>query len=1310
MQQIVLSKANGTTVLLQSINPVISITKAEQRKQLLGINELSIEIDASVPVVIEIGDSILMFGERYTCNYLPSPEKISQHVFKIKATFESVQYDLLRAIYFDTDVSGFNTSPDFTLTGNLRDFADLVINNIGRVFAGQWSIGSCVSTEEKTISFNDESCLAVLQKICKEFDTEFEIIEDGHGNKVLNLGKIGTILAHTYEYGQSGGLYKLNRDTLLDKNVYNRLYLFGGNKNIPAGYRNNSLRLRTADAYLQDDASIASFGLIENTVTLEDIYPKRLGTVTSLGSSELIFTDASMDFDVNANLVAGVSPKINFNTGGLSGISLEISNYDHATQTFTVNTYQDDRGYIFPNATDTAFQIAVGDTYVLTDINFPSSYIATAEAKLLAEGITLLNQNKSPRVQYGLEIYEYCLKSLSGGGAILNFFNLGDYINIIDADMQINGSTRITGITRDCQYPYRYSLEVGDSVQVSIVEKVFSEIKTTKQIIKLNRLYDATRARMGWRNTQELLNMVFDTDGFFDTGNIKPLSINTSMLVVGVKSQQFVLQVVIEPNFQGHKNVVQVSNGTLVHYAIFENNVTWQIAGGNYTLPDDNARYIYAKCHKTDYNDGLLIFSTEQIRVDDDPSHFHFLVGTLHSVTNGVRWISLTYGATAINGRFIKTGRIQSFDGQTYFDLDTNEIAGKISFINANGDYKNLEELNQDLEDFVDSTTNFINTTYPTDVIDIKGQIDGKVETWFYNYVPTTENEPAVSWGMERYKHIDDLFFNTSTGIAYRYKHEGGVYSWDEVRDMGVTQALNNASHAQDTADHKRRIFAVQPYPPYDVGDLWTQGVSGEIMVCKTARETGDFVGTDWEKASKYTDDASLISFVDDIFYPTQTATQTQLDGKIEAWFQDADPNTWDAGERAKHDKDMWYHLTDKKLYRYKASTNSWERIQDTDALAAYELASRAQDTADGKRRIFVDMPYPPYDVGDLWTDGTDLRRCITQKLPGSSYNALDWNMATFYDNTKTTIDGGVVTSGRIQLAGDDTNIKAGITGQGTSDASVRFWAGTSYENRGIAPFRVLQDGSTYFRKKLILTDDNNQEQAGICGADYSGDGSIRAWFGETYANRAIAPCRFFADGTMIASKGKFGILEISGNTLKNDFNADAYIVLRNDPQNQFTGIGTNIYPTSSSVYGSARFEQGASNPSGWNIGSQHKASGGIRNLAIFASEGEALLNEATLQGRSCLTFNMFGYNYEVDVSKYDVIEGTPLAYPCGVHFVGTVYNGKEVTLINTNDNSPYFLYSTARAGTVEVAGGEVVTMIYSSGHWYVKSRYDNDF
>lgn len=79
----------------------------------------------------------------------------------------------------------------------------------------------------------------------------------------------------------------------------------------------------------------------------------------------------------------------------------------------------------------------------------------------------------------------------------------------------------------------------------------------------------------------------------------------------------------------------------------------------------------------------------------------------------------------------------------------------------------------------------------------------------------------------------------------------GTVYSWDLISDTDVTAALDAAQKAQDTADSKRRVFIAAPVPPYDVGDLWTQGTGGELMCCKTKKTTGQaYAAADWEKAT----------------------------------------------------------------------------------------------------------------------------------------------------------------------------------------------------------------------------------------------------------------------------------------------------------------------------------------------------------------------------------------------------------------------------------------------------------------------------
>lgn len=185
-----------------------------------------------------------------------------------------------------------------------------------------------------------------------------------------------------------------------------------------------------------------------------------------------------------------------------------------------------------------------------------------------------------------------------------------------------------------------------------------------------------------------------------------------------------------------------------------------------------------------------------------------------------------------------------------------------------------------------------------------------------------------------------------------------------------------------------------------------------------------------------------------------------------------------------------------------------------------------------------------------------------TNKSNAAKQAAIE-DAAKKYDDTKTTINGGLVTSGTIQLAGDG-NIKAGITGQGTSDDSVRIWAGASEENRNNAPFRVLQNG------KMVGTD-----------VDLS--------------------------GTINAVSGKIGGMKVVGNSLTNEgFDNDAYIIIRNDKTQAFAGIGGNVLPGSlGGVSAVARFTNDRVVSDMPNIGLYLGASGSSKdNIALQVSSG----------------------------------------------------------------------------------------------------------
>ena len=170
-------------------------------------------------------------------------------------------------------------------------------------------------------------------------------------------------------------------------------------------------------------------------------------------------------------------------------------------------------------------------------------------------------------------------------------------------------------------------------------------------------------------------------------------------------------------------------------------------------------------------------------------------------------------------------------------------------------------------------------------VQDLQGQIDGNITTWFYPYAPTAENKPASDWTteMEREAHAGDLFYNTdqASGKAYRWAIVGDVWKWLLLEDTDVAKALANAKTAQDTADGKRRTFISTPVPPYDVGDIWTQGDAGELLVCTTAKASGAaFAASDWASAADYTAQAAEAgrNLISNSAYIGVTSTYTGFD------------------------------------------------------------------------------------------------------------------------------------------------------------------------------------------------------------------------------------------------------------------------------------------------------------------------------------------------------------------------------------------------------------------------------------------------
>ena len=1115
---IIITKPNGSRVPMESRATATAITAAKQTWALNAEDTIAITVVSPFPQSYGIGDVITVFGRDYRLNRLPKVSKTGMQEYQYDLEFEGIQYDLMRVTY-DVNINTTNNKlqdiQGDSLTGDLKRFMEVLISNANRVFPGKWTLGVCPETDgDNTLTFSEsDNCLSVLQTLCSEdkFGVEFEI-ERVNGVYVINIKKtIGQTLPFVLEYGKGKGLYSISRENVSSSNIVTRLKVYGSTENITSKYRADRLCMYGKDkasSYIEKADAVAKYGIFEGRKNF-DIKPTFTGKVSSVVDGDVLsFIDTSFPFDINAKnasgetlyLISGVSAKVHFNSGNLAGYEFEVHAYDHATRKFTLVKQTDDRGNVFPSETSPAFQIGKNDTYKVLDIAYSRDIEEAAEKKLAEEGNKYYDQNSQPKVQYSVNVTKAFIENkLALSDGITNVFAPGDYLPIKDDEIGVDKSIRIKSFTRNMLDPYDYSLTISDTqTKGDITTRVISDLVDIDKVLTINNLKDPAQARANWRSSREVLNMVFDpeTGGYYKE-KITPESVDTMMLSVGAKSMQFgLINTVFEPNFQGNPNLFKWKGGVLTHYTIDPDKArSWVLADGTTALQQDVPYYIYAVCNR-DNSAGTMSISATQHKVEESPNVYFFLIGILGSIDadTKVRAISLTYGFTTINGRFIKTGRIESADGTTYFDLDQSEIGGRIVFT-QNGQEKTLEELGSEAMESKD----FINNTLPGILDEIKAQLDGQIEQHFYQIDPSPlstapgseDGVPNSGWTdlTTKENHLGDLYYNTTSGKVWRYVKiqwrpkpgfaPGTFYVWQELQDSELAQAIAIANEALELGKEKNRIFTSTPVPPYDVGDLWVQGATGDIMRCKTARESGAFTSSDWEKASKYTDDSALKNFINGDFANAIDTMTEQIDGKIETWFQTSDPaSNWTTdAEKAKHVGDMWYNSSTKSLSCYRKTLRLvngtatvvyvWQTIEDKKAIDAYDAASKAQDTADGKRRVFVAQPYPPYDVGDLWVDGKELRRCITERASGS-WNTNDWVVAVYYDNTQTTIDGGIVTSGTIQVAGDNKSILAGITGNGTASDSIRFWAGASFENRKTAPFRVMQDGSVVMSKAQV--------------------------------------------------------------------------------------------------------------------------------------------------------------------------------------------------------------------------------------------------
>lgn len=356
-------------------------------------------------------------------------------------------------------------------------------------------------------------------------------------------------------------------------------------------------------------------------------------------------------------------------------------------------------------------------------------------------------------------------------------------------------------------------------------------------------------------------------------------------------------------------------------------------------------------------------------------------------------------GGSTIEGGTIKIGEyIDPIDGKKKYHFKVDQD-GNVTMQQSNiTGYVKTEDLVQFETEITEEFQGKIDA--------IQNQEDGSITTWFYDEAPDVNKLPASDWNTDEIKamHVGDIYYNTWTGDCYEWTEKDGVYSWEQTLDNGLAEAMKAASTAKDVADGKRRVFVEQPTPPYDVGDLWTEGAGGDLKRCKISKKSGEsFSKDDWELATR-----SLNEFISGTYADDLKDIQDQIDRKAETWYQATDPSTqWkDDNTKALHVGDLWHYTGEtgevNGTQRTKNSEWVWKKTDNTYQWGLIEVSDVVFDTIDGVASIYIEMPQNPV-IGDLLIPLEDIRYDGMSYKQGKvyRYDGSAWIEVSYTDDTK---------------------------------------------------------------------------------------------------------------------------------------------------------------------------------------------------------------------------------------------------------------------------------------------------------------------
>lgn len=357
-------------------------------EEVMGECSVSASFTHTSFVLLDAGDYIELQGVRYKMRSPYRPVQKNTQTYSYTAKFYAPIHDAEDTLMLYLEDG--DTRTEFSFDGGPREHLQLWVNNMNRVAGAEvWSIGTVITGENKTIDYNNLFCWEAgfgSNGIAAAYNTE--LWADGY---VINLCKAER--GERVELGYLKGLTGLSQEENGDVKFFTRLFPLGSTRNIDATkYGHARLQLPSGAAYV--DRNTALYGVKEawEEASFSGIYPKYIGTVTSVRSEEktseegrkctvYYIKDSGMGFNPKDYEIPDLTYMLAFQTGDLAGRgsgddgSFEVAWHEDAREWEIINVYPDDKtqipgGEIVP---------VVGDTYIPWNFALPQEYVTAAE-------------------------------------------------------------------------------------------------------------------------------------------------------------------------------------------------------------------------------------------------------------------------------------------------------------------------------------------------------------------------------------------------------------------------------------------------------------------------------------------------------------------------------------------------------------------------------------------------------------------------------------------------------------------------------------------------------------------------------------------------------------------------------------------------------------------------------------------------------------------------------------------------------------------------------------------------------------------